>query len=95
MDLVNTLGVRQHPLVLVRQERPLLPGTLPELVDGLEVFLSPVVPLVMTGELGGAEVAMRVLEHARDDVPPGAAIGQVIQRGELTGELERMGLDDG
>ncbi len=79
-------GVLQHGAVL--------PRALPELRADLEVLLGPDVALVVLLEPVGAEVPGGAVEGARDDVPADAAPGDVVERGDLAGEVERVRLDD-
>lgn len=93
-DLVHLGRVRVARALAVLDHGALIPGSLPELVGHVHVLLGPGVPLGVIGQPGQAEVARAVVLGAGDDVPGDTAVGDVVQRGELAGELVRVGLED-
>ena len=79
-------GLSMFP-VLVLEQRSLVPGSFPELVDHIQVLIGPVVPGIVFRQCGEAEVAGRVLLGSGHDVPRDAPVGDVVQRGSCRAKL--------
>src|SRR5262249_14288554 len=69
-----------------------LPAGFPQLVTDFDVFVDKIVALVMAETAGAPEASFGTLEIGGDDVPRDAAFGQMIERRNLSGEPERMGV---
>ena len=80
----TALGVGQHSTVR--------PAALPELVTDVQVVLGPLVARVVLRQRLVAEALCTVLQVRRDDVPRHTPAGEVIERGDLSGEGERVRL---
>src|ERR1700749_3129886 len=90
VDLVHAVGVGVHAPGAIANERTVVPGTLPQLVDDLGVLLGPLVPGVVLLALRQSEVARGVLQRTGHDVPADASLRRVIERGDLAREREWM-----
>lgn len=90
VDLVHLVGVGVDAAFAVAQQRAVVPGAFPQLVDDLGVLLGPLIALVVLLAFRQPEVARRVLQRAGDDVPADAPLGGVVEGGDLAGERERM-----
>ena len=66
-----------------------VPGV-PQRLRGLEELLCAQVALVLRQVAAAAEVLAGELVPAGHDVPRGAAAGEVVERGELAGDIERL-----
>ena len=89
-DVVDLVGVGEHAALAVADDRVVLPGAFPQLVEHLEVLVGVVVAGVVRGLVGLAHVARRGGQIAGDDVPADAAVGEVVQRRHPPGERVRM-----
>ena len=78
-DFVHLGGVGEHAGFAVALHRVILPGTLPELVKHLEVFVGHVVAVVVLELIVVAHVAGGGGQVAGDDVPADAAVGEVVE----------------
>jgi len=79
-DVVHLVGVGEDATRAVAEHRVVLPGTLPQLVEHLEVLVDVVVARIVCGLIGLAHVAGGRRQIAGDDVPADAPVGEVIQR---------------
>jgi hypothetical protein len=89
---MQLVAIQKHAFVLVQQQRVVLPAV-PQLVDHLMKLARPAVAVGMGGLLpwaGAAEVLRRVRIAAGDQVPADPAATDLIQRGELTRQIEGL-----
>ena len=89
VDLVHLGRVGELAGLPVHDQRAVLPGV-PQRRDGLQELLGPVVALVVVQMGLDAEVLRLRVVHRGDDVPRGPPAGQVVERGERAGDVERV-----
>ncbi|EKB47174.1 hypothetical protein B879_04233 [Cecembia lonarensis LW9] len=94
VDLVDLRRIRIALALLIHQQRILVPRSFPELVGDIQVFVGPVITGIVFDQGVEAEVACGIFLGAGDDVPCDAALGNVVEGGDLAGEVERMVLHD-
>src|SRR5690349_19573473 len=83
---VNLVGVGEHATGLVDDKGVVLPAV-PEFGDDVEEFTGPLVADLVARAGVSVEVAGLVGAGRGDDVPPRAAAAEVIQGGELSGQM--------
>jgi hypothetical protein len=82
-------GIREHLVRLVPDRRSILPAALPQLVHELDILLRHGVSLIVRNRALQTHGARRRLEKTRDDVPRDPSVGQMVERGQPTGEQVR------
>ncbi len=94
VDRADQVGVGEVPARLV--EQPCVVGpAVPELLHDLDELGRTGVAVFVRRPLVEVEVVCLVLAGGRDDVPTRAPVADVVERGELAGELERLVIGGG
>src|SRR5471032_3581122 len=88
----KAVGRRARSCVIaaITQDRALLPTAFPELVANLQVLLGKVITGVMLSLVFLTEIFRAAIQVRSDDVPAGAALGQVIEGRQASGERVRV-----
>jgi len=81
-DRMDARRIGEHATGLVAPHGVLVPTTLPQLVEHVEVLVGAIVALVVRQLCRQPHRARRALEVAGHDVPAHAAAGQVVERRE-------------
>lgn len=81
--------VREHSRVTILEQRVVIPGAFPQLVQHVYIFVGQRVAVIVREQPFMAEVAPAVLQRAGDDVPGDATVGGVIERRDPPCESER------
>src|SRR5690606_12122056 len=89
VDLVDLVLVEEAARFLVADEGVVLPAV-PEGLHHLHMLAGALIALGMGQLLVEVEVAGRVVTGGGHHVPAGASVGNVIERGELAGQVERL-----
>ena len=74
----------------VAQYRPILPASLQQLIDHLQILIGIVIAGVMVGLGLLADIARPALQIGGDDIPAHPPFGQMIERRQTTSEGVRM-----
>ena len=74
----------------VAQHRPVLPASLQQFVDHLQILIGIVIAGVVVGLSLLADIARPALQIGGDDVPAHPPFGQMVERRQTTGEGVRM-----
>ncbi|GJE42416.1 hypothetical protein AEGHOMDF_1588 [Methylobacterium soli] len=82
----DAAGIREGPRRAVTLHGAVVPASLPELVEDIEVLFGIVVAPVVRGQAAAALPAMGAVEIAGDDVPADPAPRQVVEGREAPGE---------
>jgi hypothetical protein len=90
---VQLVGIEEHAAGLVVDQGVVFPAV-PETLDDVQILGRQAVAGVVRQMLGLAEVLGRAFQPGGDDVPAGAAAADVVQRGELAGHVEGLGIGD-
>ena len=88
------VGVGEQAGVLVDHQGVGVPG-FPVAGHDLQELVGAVIAAVVLGNLVAAHVPGLALVERGDDVPGGAAAGEVVHRGELAGDVERLVIGGG
>ena len=88
-DAMHPGRIGIDPRRLVAAHRAVLPAALPQLVQQFEVVVGTLVALVVCIHGRQAHRPCAAVQVAGDDIPAGAAAGQVIKRGHAAGEQIR------
>ena len=75
---------------LVRDQRPVLPA-IPQPAHDIDKLVGALIAQLMVHLVFEAEVERRLRARAGDDVPGGAALADVVDRGEQAGYIVRLG----
>jgi hypothetical protein len=88
IDVLNLLGIGEPTTDFVQQQGVLGPRT-PQLLDGLQELVSPVITDVMLEVLAHAEVACLGVVERRDHIPRDPAIRQIVECGKCPSHVIR------
>ena len=77
----------------VAEHRIVLPASFPQLVADLHIFVGDVVAIVVRALAAKTNILRAAIEIGGDDVPAGAALGQMVERREAA--RERVGVLEG
>ena len=88
-DRADLRRVREDVVLAVGDDRVVVPGALPQLVEDVEVLVGPLEPVVVLDLALEAVVARGVGQVRRDDVPADPALGQVVEGRGPAGPGER------
>ena len=86
LDAVHLGRVGEHAARPVAHRGAVFPAALPELVDDLHVFFGDLVALLVARLHLKPHAGGGTVEIAGDDVPAGAALGQVVEGRHAAGE---------
>ncbi|MNF81617.1 hypothetical protein D3C84_638970 [compost metagenome] len=90
LDFVDFARITENPTLAIAQDGALFPTAFPQLVANLQVLLGEVVAGVVFGLGFLPEVLRAALQVRGHDVPAGAALGQVIEGRQASGERIRV-----
>ncbi|MNV84529.1 hypothetical protein D3C71_1784080 [compost metagenome] len=90
LDLVDLARIAENPPFAITQNGALFPAALPQFVANLQILFGKVVPGVVFGLGFLPKILGAALQVGSDDVPAGAALGQVIESRQAPGERIRM-----
>ena len=93
IEPVQPVGVDELPARLVPDMGAVFP-TVPQPLHHVEIFARYAIAHRMGRMFGLAEIGGGIGQPGGDDVPARATTAQVIERGELTGDVERLGIAD-
>src|SRR5690625_5072605 len=71
-----------------------IPGSFPQFVGNIHIFFGPAVAFGVICQAWQSEVSRTVILGSSHNVPSDATVGDVVQGRQLSGELERMGLEN-
>src|SRR5580692_2409554 len=89
IEVVQLLGMKELPGVLVADKGIVVPG-IPQAEDNAGELARAVVALAVIVMFFAAEIARLVLLARSDQVPPGPAAAQMIERREFARDVERL-----
>ncbi|MEJ1978837.1 MAG: hypothetical protein WDN49_24685 [Acetobacteraceae bacterium] len=94
LDRVNARRVEEAPAGGVGDHRVVGPA-IPQPGHDIDEGVRPLVAQRLLHRLRAAEVQRGAVVQRGDDVPPGAAAAQMVERGELGGDGERLVIGGG
>src|SRR5690606_13950464 len=80
VDRADPGRIGEHVVLAVGDDRVVVPGALPQLVQDVEVFVGDLVPVVVLDLVGQPVVARGVGQVRGDDVPADPALREVVER---------------
>src|SRR3546814_11858059 len=86
--------LQEHAALLVADDRARLIAVPQSLYD-LHIFIGQPISLAMADMMVAAEIGGGALQPGRHYIPTCPSPAQLIQRGELPGQIERFGITDG
>src|ERR1700761_8828053 len=86
---VQLAAIGPHTALTVTDDRAVLPAV-PRALDDVDELVGPRVPVGMIGMEGLTEVRRSQRRDGGDDVPPGPAGTEMVQRREPAGQLPRL-----
>ncbi len=89
VDVTHLARVGVDPPLTVLNHRIVVPRSLPQFVEHIEVFISDLITMVMHHLGVMPEIACGVGQVRRDDVPANPALGQMIEGTHASGEGKR------
>src|SRR5271167_2701243 len=93
INLVNLGWIRVNSISYVSSYRVIFPGTFPEFVDNLEVFVCPPIALIVLGQIGKTEIPGAIRQRIRHNVPGNASFGKMIESRHSPRKIKRKILD--